>query len=134
MLLLNKVRLKLANFIAPPSKISDSNEFLFGVPRSPQWEDFRNAWLKLHPFCIACGNRLRPKLQVHHLVPVHFPGGKEHELDPENVVTLCVDGPFNVNCHGMIGHGGNFADVNPNCISDAGRFFKMIKDRQHASD
>lgn len=55
--------------------------------RSPLWRSVRSLWLKKHPRCGVCGTR--DKLEVHHVWPVHFPGGREKELDSENMITLC---------------------------------------------
>lgn len=69
--------------------------------RSPEWPALERRWLDLHPRCAACG--CVTHLQVHHIRPVHlFP---ELELDPTNLVTLCMN---EQECHLRIGHGGNF--------------------------
>ena len=72
----------------------------FGTPRDPQWDAVRDRHVSQHPVCRCCGRR--ENLQVHHVKPYHlFP---ELELDPANLLTLCVGGP--VNCHYLAGHGG----------------------------
>lgn len=72
----------------------------FGVPRSPRWDAVRDAHVAANPRCRCCGRQ--ENLQVHHVRPYHlFP---DLELDPDNLVTLCVGGP--INCHYLAGHGG----------------------------
>lgn len=95
-----------------------------GEPRSNQWPRVRAEYIKTHPECLACGQR--DHLNVHHVVPFSVDPSKE--LDPENLVTLCTDGPGNCNCHLLFGHLGNFRSKgNPNVRRDAARFREMLK-------
>lgn len=83
--------------------------------RSPQWNSVRDAHLVEHGTCAACdGNE---NLQVHHVLPFHL--HPEKELDPDNLVTLCM-GEWD--CHLNIGHGGSFRAFNPHVHEDAYRF------------
>lgn len=81
-------------------------------PRSPLWPKVERAYRKLHPVCECCGSKLR--LNVHHKKPFHlYP---ELELEPTNLITLCMD-PLK-ECHLKIGHGDDFKDYNPNVVED----------------
>lgn len=83
--------------------------------RSPGWRKVEHAFISSHPSCAACGTT--EHLQVHHILPFHlYP---ELELDPTNLITLCM-GPNE--CHVIIGHGDNFKAYNPNVLDDAERF------------
>jgi len=69
--------------------------------RSGQWPTVEKHFLEAHPTCAACGGTER--LNVHHVHPFHlFP---ELELDPNNLITLCMG---EKECHLKIGHGGSF--------------------------
>ena len=87
----------------------------------------RREFIKQNPRCAACGSRILPKLQVHHRKPFHlFP---ELELVEENLIVLCEDGPMNTNCHGLIGHCGNWSDYNENVVTDAEHQRSMLANR-----
>ena len=78
-----------------------------GMERSPHWPSVQHKHLKLEPVCAACGGGLN--LNVHHKKPFHlFP---ELELEPTNLITLCMDG--DKDCHIKLGHGSNFKAYNP---------------------
>lgn len=68
--------------------------------RSPHWPAVEKAHLKDHPSCAACGSTIL--LNVHHALPFHL--HPELELDPKNLITLCVLNK----CHVEIGHGDDF--------------------------
>ncbi len=60
-----------------------------GVPRSPQWSEVRNAFIKANPTCAVCGCKgtlLKP-LNAHHLQS--FATRPDLELSPENLCTVC---------------------------------------------
>lgn len=84
--------------------------------RSPKWPAARRKHLKAHPECAACGSR--QGLQVHHRLPFH--ANPALELDPENLVTLCmyVGGLL---CHEKLGHHPKkgFKWYNPFILADA---------------
>jgi len=83
-----------------------------GMERSPHWPTVQHAHLKLEPTCAACNGELN--LNVHHKKPFHlFP---ELELEPTNLITLCMDG--DKDCHIKLGHGGDFKAYNPNVMED----------------
>jgi hypothetical protein len=94
-----------------------------GDPRSSQWPKVRATYLQSHPICEACGQK--DHLNVHHVIPFHNDPSKE--LDPTNMITLCTDGPGNMNCHLVIGHAGNFRGHNVKVREDAKRVREMLK-------
>jgi hypothetical protein len=80
--------------------------------RSSKWPTVEKKHLKLQPTCAACGGNMH--LNVHHKKPFHlFP---ELELEPTNLITLCMDG--DKDCHIKLGHGGSFKAYNPNVEED----------------
>lgn len=100
---------------------------LHGQTRSPQWDKARREFIKKHPRCAACGSKILPKLQVHHKRPFHlFP---ELEMVEKNWIVLCEDGPMNTNCHGLLGHCGNWSDYNENVEADAEHQLSMLASR-----
>ena len=68
-------------------------------PRSPGWARARFLHLEREPECQWCGSR--EYLQVHHVVPCHV--DRDRELDPDNLISLCM-GPLE--CHYAQGHRG----------------------------
>ncbi len=74
--------------------------------RSSKWPAVRNAWIKTHPTCAACGGK--DKLQVHHKLPFHL--HPELELNPINLLTLCEG---TRECHLRFGHFFNWQRYNP---------------------
>jgi hypothetical protein len=80
--------------------------------RSSQWPKVEKEHLRTSPSCAACGSTNR--VQVHHVRPFHL--HPELELDPKNLVSLCMD---TKECHLLIGHGDDFKAYNPNVLEDA---------------
>ena len=73
-----------------------------GLPkRSPQWHKLEKTFLESNPTCEVCGSK--NKLNVHHIKPFHL--HPELELDPKNLITLCMD---KKESHLRIGHGSDF--------------------------
>lgn len=106
--------------------------------RSPQWPKVRDKFIAAHPECAACGSKGKPgkPLQCHHLIPISVDAngdvdhdGVPNELDGDNLITLCVEGVGNSNCHLLIGHAGNFRCHNENCRRDAKRFREMLESK-----
>ena len=104
-------------------------------PRSPKWPAVRDAYIKAHPTCAACGSTGKPgkPLQAHHVISFHEDAngdadgdGIPNELDPDNLITLCVDGPCNTHCHFVFGHSGDTKLTNPQVREDAARFKVML--------
>ena len=86
-----------------------------GVQRSPKWESVRKAHLKDHPKCEVCEGT--KQLNVHHIKPFHL--HPELELEPTNLITLCECLSYGVNCHLLVGHLGNYKNVNPSSVEDS---------------
>ena len=89
--------------------------------RSPLWDNVRNKFLKKNNACAACGTK--KELQVHHVKPFHL--HPELELEPTNLITLCMD---EHDCHVNIGHGDSFKAYNPNVREDAAKFLTASSD------
>ena len=81
-----------------------------GGKRSPLWRKVEKEHLKNHPMCECCTST--KKLNVHHIRPFHL--HPELELDPTNLITLCMDN----DCHLYVGHLDNFRAYNPNVLED----------------
>ena len=86
-----------------------------GQKRADGWLEFRDAYVRDNPECVVCG--AKKKLQVHHIVPFHV--APDLELDPTNLLTLCVNKKYGINCHLLVGHLGNYRRVNPAVELDA---------------
>lgn len=85
----------------------------FGLPRSPAWDKVQKAFLTTHPHCAACGET--GQLNVHHKFPFHYVvlcGRADLELDPRNLMTLCV----RPDCqhHLLLGHLDDYESYNRN--------------------
>lgn len=77
--------------------------------RSSEWGGVRDAFLEQHPKCACCEGT--KNLRVHHIQPFHlFP---ELELTESNLITLCEDKRYGINCHLLLGHLGNWSRWNP---------------------
>jgi hypothetical protein len=60
------------------------SEPVYDQPRSSEWERVRDAFVRAHPNCLACGSTV---VEVHHIRPFHlFP---ELELVTSNFMSLC---------------------------------------------
>lgn len=96
------------------------------VRRSSKWRSVREAHLREHPRCEACGDD--KNLEVHHVKPYHlFP---ELELVRSNLMTLCCHGPGGMNCHLILGHCGNWLAYSADPISNAYLFRQIMKGRK----
>ena len=83
--------------------------------RSSRWPVVRAAHLEQQSECQGCGGTR--SLEVHHEIP--FSLAPSLELEPSNLITLCEDEKFGINCHLNLGHSGNYRAFNPNCRTDA---------------
>lgn len=82
--------------------------------RNKLWPKVRDLFIKKHKKCSICGES--KKLEVHHKKPFHlYP---ELELDNNNLVILCENKKYGVNCHLLFGHLGNYKRYNPNIDQD----------------
>ena len=96
------------------------SKYLLEPPRSNKWPKVEKAHLLKEPTCMSCGGNKR--LNVHHKMPFHL--NPEIELDPDNLLTLCMGNL----CHIWIGHGDNFKKYNPDVESDAARVRSSLPD------
>jgi len=94
----------------------------FGIPRSGKWPGVRTQFLKMNPFCAACGST--EKLEVHHEIPYHLDRSKE--LDFENMITLCMGSG---RCHFVHGHLLNWRSHNRDVRMDSVRYYRKIETR-----
>lgn len=83
--------------------------------RSSKWRSVRAAYLRIHPCCAVCGGTR--SINVHHIQPFHT--HPELELDPSNLITLCESGKKGLNCHLLVGHLGNFRNINTESVNDS---------------
>ena len=95
--------------------ITENRDHAAGIStkRSDKWPALEHKFLSEHPTCAACGSSI--KLQAHHCHPFHLDPALE--LDPNNLIALCMDPKFE--CHLKIGHGDDFRAYNPNVVVDA---------------
>lgn len=85
-----------------------------GAKRSSKWRKVRREHLKKHHKCAVC--KSTRKLEVHHIIPFHL--APDLELEPKNLITLCENNKYGINCHLLIGHLGNYRRTNPNVQTD----------------
>ena len=86
---------------------------LVEAPRSSKWEKLEREWKATHPNCVACGTN--KNVQVHHCIP--FDLRPDLELDKTNLISLCMN--VGMDCHLMVGHGGDFHSYNKSVRIDA---------------
>jgi len=98
-----------------------------GPQRSPQWASARKKHLVNNPKCAVCEGT--KSLNVHHINPFHL--HPELELDPNNLITLCEDASYGIICHILIGHLGNYKNVNPNSVEDAKTWNLKLKEQNY---
>lgn len=96
-----------------------------GHERSPQWASLAKRFLREHPRCEVCGG---PAEQAHHILPYHFPGGQERELDPTNLFAACK------RCHFFAAHLCDWRSVNPTIRFDAAIWRQKIAERPYARE
>lgn len=94
-----------------------------GAKRSSEWRKVRKAHLKLHPKCQLCGSKR--KVEVHHIVPFHI--APDQELEFDNLITLCENKKYGINCHLLMGHRGNYRKFNITCKADVKVWHSKIK-------
>jgi hypothetical protein len=98
------------------------------IKRSPHWPTVEKHFREAHPTCAACGGTER--LNVHHIIPFHVNAALE--LDPNNLITLCMG---KLECHLHIGHGGSFSAWNEGVremaaevLADPNKFDGLVKE------
>lgn len=109
------------------SRIKDRYRCPAGKKRSSKWRKVRKNFLKKNPVCAACGKK--KKLQVHHIIPFNINPGLE--LEESNLITLCTG--KTINCHLIIGHRGNFKQMNLTVHEDA-EYIRYMLDDVHDLD
>jgi hypothetical protein len=87
---------------------------------SARWKRLRAAHLKKEPCCAVCGRS--KNVEVHHVVPVAV--DETRQLDPHNLITLCV-----TPCHFMFGHFFCYHCYNKNVRNMAAEFRKAMKEK-----
>jgi 5-methylcytosine-specific restriction protein A len=95
-----------------------------GPKRSPQWAAARKEHLKNFPKCAICEGT--QQLNVHHIKPFHL--HPELELDPKNLITLCECASYGIICHLLVGHLGDYKNINPNVVKDAKTWNAKLKE------
>lgn len=93
-----------------------------GADRSPHWPEVRATWLRLHPYCDACG--AKDHVEVHHKKPFHLEPSLE--LDPTNFITLCEKPGHD--CHFVFGHFHNWSAYNKMVVADSAAYYKKQQD------
>ena len=101
---------------------SDVSGFLCRVGRSSKWSALRDSFLE-GKGCAACGGTDR--LIAHHRVPFHI--DPSLELDVENLIPLCESGKYGLNCHLLLGHLGNWRNVNVDVDADVARWSRVFR-------
>ncbi len=86
-----------------------------GEKRSSAWRKVRKKHLEKYPKCRVCG--LTTKVEVHHILPFNI--APDLELNSDNLTTLCDNKKYGINCHLLIGHHGNYTNVNLTYWEDA---------------
>lgn len=92
-------------------------------PRSSQWPTVRKHHIERNPTCAACGTT--DHIQVHHVTPFHI--DPKLELDPENLISLCMVDSLVQRCHFEIGHHRNWKNSNPDVREEAASRLKKVK-------
>ncbi len=92
--------------------------------RSLGWPRVRREHLEAEPQCAACGGV--KTLEVHHKQAFHT--HPELELDPRNLITLCESKNNGLTCHLLVGHKGNYKNINPKVELDAKYIEELLGD------
>lgn len=82
--------------------------------RSSKWRKIRNEYKRKNAYCRVCGSG--KKVEIHHIIPFHY--APDLELTEENLMPLCENKKYGINCHLLIGHLGNYKRFNINCEAD----------------
>lgn len=98
-------------------------EFYKTLTRSSGWSLVRKIHILKNPTCAVCGKN--KKLQVHHIQD--FSETPELELDPDNLITLCMG---STKCHFTFGHLGYWKSINPDIVKDSEWFLEKFKNRR----
>jgi hypothetical protein len=115
---------KLAGPVEPAAPVDNVADRPMAA-RSPGWPAVRDAHLRKHGTCEACGSTRA--LTVHHKIP--FSLDPSRELDPTNLITLC-EGEV-VNCHLLFGHSRDWKAFNPHVVEDAAQALLRLRRRRY---
>ena len=85
-----------------------------GSKRSSRWRKIRKIHLSNFPNCAVCSSK--KKIEVHHIIPFYI--DPSFELDLSNLITLCENKKYGINCHLFIGHSGNYRKWNIDITDD----------------
>ena len=96
-----------------------------GPQRSPKWAAVRSEHLKKNPKCAVCEGT--KQLNVHHIKPFHL--HPELELETSNLITLCESASYGIICHILIGHLGDYKNINPKSVKDAKIWNAKLKEK-----
>lgn len=96
-----------------------------GPQRSTKWASTRKEHLKNNPKCAICEGT--QQLNVHHIKPFHL--HPELELEPKNLITLCESASYGIICHLLVGHLGNYKNINPNSVKDSKIWNAKLKEK-----
>lgn len=94
-----------------------------GAKRSSQWRKKRKIHLKKNPRCAVCD--AKRKVEVHHKIPFHI--APDLELTEDNLVSLCENKKYGINCHLLLGHLGNYRRVNTTVDADVATWRVRLK-------
>lgn len=76
-----------------------------GYRRSRLWPALEKDFLRNNPTCHSCGGT--KKLVVHHVIPYHY--DTFLELEDSNLMTLCTDEKYGINCLKFCGYRGTYS-------------------------
>ena len=58
----------------------------------------------------------------------------ELELEPTNLITLCECLSYGINCHLLVGHLGNYRNINNDAVIDVDTWNAKLKERNSRKD
>jgi len=93
--------------------------------RSSHWPTVRKNFLLENTKCAICEST--SNLEVHHKQPFHV--NPDLELDLTNLIVLCESKHNGINCHLLVGHLGNYKNVNPDVVEDAKIWNQKLKQK-----
>jgi hypothetical protein len=108
-----------------PEREIKQGKIPIGSKRSSKWDGVRKKHLNQNPKCAICEGKAR--LNVHHIKPFH--SHPELELEPSNLITLCESNSYGINCHLLVGHLGNYKNINPTSTQDAKFWNQKLKEK-----
>ena len=93
--------------------------------RSNHWATVRKNFLETNTQCAVCNGK--ESLEVHHKQPFHV--NPDLELDPTNLIVLCESKSHGINCHLLVGHLGNYKNINPDVVADAATWNQKLQQK-----